>query len=945
MSICLKKILKPKEDVGVAAKYKEVVDDEKAVSPLLEYLMLVTIASVFVLLLGLYLNSMFSESVTRTVLENQFADVGAEITAQMVDMYLLYPSNGVFSAKIYMPEKVGDYEIISEFENISGKQYLVIRSENGEFKKYVGLGNLPLDFTVNGSIHSMQEEKNITYSTENYIYPTAILLAGPTLIKSGMSVLFDPQFTKTNDGYFEYQIDFGDGNVSDRLIYDDLNDTVEHTYYSSTDTNYTATLYVWDRLGYTANDSLRIRVLPSSDTPDPEMYIDKFVSPGYAPLGEPVTIHLFMRGEGFRTSPRYLDVVHVIDVSGSMSPDYMDYYFGDRDSGYTIYHQFSGSKDPVVWEGTFEINETGSDIIYEIVAYTNDTYGSVSYWYSSGYYDAIQLYVEGPDGSVGNSNGIINSPPMYGKKFTITNPQTGNWTVKVVGLFPDESPYNKIDLHVKVYKYNSSMFTTQSETGSVYLGWGYDSEDVYFNVESNVTNLIVRTDSNKYHIVQIYNPSLTTVYSGGYSKIHYWETDDPDDGTWRLRIYKYYYTYSPRTVDYNITKKILVGSPDLIKSWDVDYFSSSEEIEFNLPIPCEDLEIKLASTSVTPTYAWIEGLGYNLNPIDISTSTREIRASDSVDPQGDYTVYIVNGYSESSISYTVETRIGKLDAAKISAINFNGVLVNNDSVGLVKYSSSASLVQWLTDNKDTVNTSILSLYGSGATNIGEGIRIAYEELLANGTSGRIQAIVLLSDGNANRADGMCNGTYYSDSEADDYALCWADQAKAANITIYTVALGDDADKTLMEAIASGSGYYYEAERADELVRAYEQIATELREKAAENITVTDVLPPGVELDESSIQILLGNDLVDNFQIIETPNGTALQWTIPQINISDIWHVSFRVESNTTGLIGLNVPTVSNVTYYPYPFSSMEVYYLPNETVLYTTAQSSSMSLG
>ncbi|MBO8181593.1 MAG: VWA domain-containing protein [Archaeoglobus sp.] len=932
------------------------LEDEKGVSPLLEYLMLVTIASVFVLLLGLYLNSVFADSVTKTVLENQLSDVGAEISAQMVDMYLLYPSDGQFSAKIYMPEKVGDYEIISTFENIGGKPYLVIQSETGEIKKYVGLGNLPLDFSLNGSTHSMQEDKNITYSTENYIYPTAIIIAGPTLIKSGMQVEFDPRFSKTDDGYFEYQIDFGDGNVTPRLVYDDFNDTVLHTYYTSSETNYTATLQIWDRLGYTANDSIRIHVMPNTSTPNPEMFIDKFVSPGYANLGDPVTIHIFMRGEGFRTAPRYLDVVHVIDVSGSMSPDYMDYYFNDRDYGYTPYHTFSGTLGPEVWEDTFEVNQTGSDVVYEVVAYTNDTYGSVNHWYSSSYYDSIQLYVEGPTGSVGNSNGIINSPPMYGKRFTVTNPQIGNWTIKVIGLFPDESPYDRTDLHVRVYRYNLS---TQYETGSVTLGWGYDVENYYFNVGSDVSKLTIKTSSNKKYYLRIYNPSGGIVYNGGYSTLHLWSTDDPEDGTWRLRIYKYW--GGSRTVNINITKQNQTNT-QLIKTWDTDYYSSSQKLEFNLSIPCEDLKITFDSTAVSPTYAWINGLGFTLDPIDISSSQQEVRASDSVDPQGDYKIYIVDGYSESNINYNVETRIGKLDAAKISGLSFNGVLANNDSVGLVEFSSNyngyfgthsiAQLDNYLTSDKTMVNGSILALFGAGGTGMGEGIKLAYNELKTNGTPGRIHAIVLLSDGEANIADGWCGGNYYycdgSSScvdEAKDYARCWASMAKADNITIYTVALGDAADPNLMEELASGTDYFYPADRADELINAYIQIATELREKAAENITVTDVIPPNVELDPSSIEIKLGSGLVNNFQIIDTPNGTALQWEIPQINISDIWHVSFRVTSNTTGLIGLDVPDVSNVTYTPYPFSSTKIYYLPNETVIYSTGQRASMTLG
>jgi len=981
---------------------RRILRDEEATSPLLEYLMLITIASVFVLLLGLYLNSVFADSVTKTVLENQFADVGAEISAQMVDMYLLYPSDGLFSAKLYTPEKVGDYEIISKFENISGESYLVVESENGEFKKYIGLGNLPLDFSLNGSTHSLQEEKNITYSTENYLYPTAILLAGPTVIRSGMQVEFDPRFSKTNDGYFEYQIDFGDGNVSPRLIYDDTNSSILHTYYTSVDTNYTATMQIWDRLGYTANDSVRIRVLPPADTPDPEMFIDKFVSPGYANLGEPVTIHIFMRGEGFRTAPRYLDVMHVFDVSGSMSPDYMGgFWLYERDHGYSPYRNFDGSISPSVWTGTFEVNVTGPSTTYEVLVYTHDNYSTIERWY--GYKHkapfAIQLYVMAPDGSVGNSNGVIFSPLnassttypddyVFGKYYSVTNPIPGNWTIKVIGLFPDKNSNDKVDLHVKVIRHNSTP-----ETGTIYNEYGTitvneafnirlgdnipsytttrsDILNTYFLVEPNTKRLDFSAMGSTSFRCRLYDPDNTRLYNGNYKTSHVTSINNPDQGQWRILTYRASYSYwTPFNISVHLTKELGKGKEisykgPVVKSWDTTLYSSSEKLTLNLSIPCEDLNYEFSTTSVSPTFAWIEGTGFNSShPFDISRRSIEVRLENGVYTYGNYTVYLVNGYSEADSTYSVVAHIAKIDAAKMSGLSFNGVLANNDSVGLVQFRSTfgghnvTDLVNPLTNDKDQVNASILTLYGFGGTGMGDGIRRAYEELQANGTAGKIPAIVLLSDGYANVIDTNpyhpCTSTNYncptsSSCSPSDYARCWAEVAKADNITIYTVALGKEGevDKDLMRDLATADSYFFEAERADELVNIYEQIATELREKAAQNIIVTDVIPPNVELDPTSIEIRLGGDLFGGFNMFDTPNGTALQWIIPQMNISDVWHVTFTVTSNTTGLIGLDVPYVSNVTYEPYPFNgNIKIYYLPNETVLYSTGQRSSMTLG
>jgi hypothetical protein len=985
-------------------KFSDLMEDEKGVSPLLEYLMLVTIASVFVLLLGLYLNSVFTDSVTRTVLENQLSDVGAEISAQMVDMYLLYPSDGRFSARIYMPERIGDYEIVSTFENISGRPYLVVKSETGEIKKYFGLGNLPLDFSLNGSIHSMEEKKNITYSTENYIYPTAILIAGPTLIKSGMQVEFDPRFSKTNDGYFEYQIDFGDGNVTPRLIYDDINATVFHPYYtSSSPTYYTATLRIWDRLGYSANDSIKIHVVPNTTNPDPEMFIDKFVSPGYANLGESVNIHIFMRGEGFRTSPRYLDVVHVFDVSGSMSPDYMGgYWLNERDHGYTPLRTFSGSVSASVWTGTFEVNVTGPSVTYEILAYTRDNYSTVERWY--GYKHkapyAIQLYVIGPDGSVGNANGIIFSPLtssatnypddyVFGKYYAVTNPIQGNWTVMVIGLFPDKESDDKLDLHVKVVRHN-----TAPESGTVYnqhgtitvneqmdivlgdyvpsrTGTRKDRLDTYFLVEPNTDRMTVSVRDPSGSMVfrcRIYDADGDRVYNGYYRTYHSRSFNNPEQGQWRILTYRSsYYHWSPFNITIDLTKRLEKGRElslkgPVVKSWDTTLYSNAKKLKLNLEIPCEDLMIEFFKASVSPTFAWIDGVGFNSShPYDISQSTTEVRLRNTVKGIGNYTIYLVNGYWSNS-SYIVDTYVGKIDVARVSGLRFNGILAEDDSVAVVQFRSSygghrvTELLNPLTTNKTAANQSILSLYGFGGTGMGDGLRLGYQELKVNASPNKIPAIILMSDGYANVIDTNpfhpCTSTNYvcldsSDCTPADYARCWAEVAKADNITIYTVALGKEGevDRDLMRELATADSYYYEAERAEELVHAYEQIATELREKAAENITVTDVIPPNVQLDLNSIQIRMGYDLLSDFSVFTTPNGTALQWTIPQMNISDIFHVSFKVISNTTGVIGLNVVNVSNVTYIPFPFTNTRIYYLPNETVIYSTGQKASMTLG
>jgi Mg-chelatase subunit ChlD len=93
-------------------------------------------------------------------------------------------------------------------------------------------------------------------------------------------------------------------------------------------------------------------------------------------------------------------------------------------------------------------------------------------------------------------------------------------------------------------------------------------------------------------------------------------------------------------------------------------------------------------------------------------------------------------------------------------------------------------------------------YG-GATGTGGGIRDA-THYLKNSTYGRQRAtkvIVLMSDGHANRPLNT----------ADEYAYAQADTAKAANVPVYTIALGTGADKTLLRNIAArANGSFFDA---------------------------------------------------------------------------------------------------------------------------------------
>jgi len=186
----------------------------------------------------------------------------------------------------------------------------------------------------------------------------------------------------------------------------------------------------------------------------------------------------------------------------------------------------------------------------------------------------------------------------------------------------------------------------------------------------------------------------------------------------------------------------------------------------------------------------------------------------------------------------------RLEFAKAAAITFVSELSHTDRVAVVAYNDTAWLVQPLISDTNVVTRAINGLTASGWTNIGDGIRSAYEELITSTRyhSRTVKAMVLLSDGNANRRI----------NDPEGYARYWARAAGDCGILIYTIGLGDlsegDPDllvnQELLQTIAytTGGEYYYSPDGTN-LGTIYKEIALELR-----NLEITDVLSPGVGLD-------------------------------------------------------------------------------------------------
>jgi len=173
----------------------------------------------------------------------------------------------------------------------------------------------------------------------------------------------------------------------------------------------------------------------------------------------------------------------------------------------------------------------------------------------------------------------------------------------------------------------------------------------------------------------------------------------------------------------------------------------------------------------------------------------------------------------------------KIYYAKEAAKTFVDQLnASKDRVGLASFSDTASLDIALTSNFGQVKSKIDSLTVSGYTNIGGGVNKANAEFSSNGREGTLWAIILLSDGMANRPCPhvpTCD-PYKGCDYARDYARNESHTASEMGTVIYTIGLGSDTksfDEGLLKEMQT-NGYYY-APSGQDLMDIYMAIAQDL----------------------------------------------------------------------------------------------------------------------
>ncbi|MBE3001610.1 VWA domain-containing protein [Nocardiopsis sp. HNM0947] len=184
----------------------------------------------------------------------------------------------------------------------------------------------------------------------------------------------------------------------------------------------------------------------------------------------------------------------------------------------------------------------------------------------------------------------------------------------------------------------------------------------------------------------------------------------------------------------------------------------------------------------------------------------------------------------------------RLAAAKESAQGFVETLPDRFNVGLVSFSSTATVVSSPTHDHQAVISSIENLRLGPGTAIGEGVFASMEAIRGfdeeSAEDPPPSAIVLLSDGeNTSGRDISQASAVAAEEEVPVSTIAFGSGAAMIEIDGYQVPA--DIDKDALQGLADDTGgHFYEAESEEELDQVYEDIGSSLGTEVVHEEIVT-----------------------------------------------------------------------------------------------------------
>jgi len=193
------------------------------------------------------------------------------------------------------------------------------------------------------------------------------------------------------------------------------------------------------------------------------------------------------------------------------------------------------------------------------------------------------------------------------------------------------------------------------------------------------------------------------------------------------------------------------------------------------------------------------------------------------------------------------SREDRLEQVKKSLRTLAENLKDGDKVGLVVYGSEGRVISDLTSEKRKIFDAIDELHPEGSTNAEEGLNLAYDMAKRGFEDGKINRIILCSDGVAN----------VGNTGADEILKQVKKQSeKGITLTALGFGMGNFND-VLMEKLANhGDGNYYYIDSPEESDRIFRDGAVSLLQVLA---------------SDAKIQVEFNPDTVDRFRLLGYEN--------------------------------------------------------------------------
>ncbi len=873
-------------------------DSDKAMSTLVEYLLLIGILSVFLIGVSLHLNDVLKESQVRNVMENRFSDVAAQVSTIYTDYILLRPENGWIKTQLALSPKIGDSQYKIALEEVD--DYAFVKVYGDENTGYSGLGYTKFVFGKGkiGDVISFGETQSAAANPFSKHKPVigyerkedCPVIPRPRLDLNPSSVDLNTRDNVSIRVYIEnadeitkgvnWTLRLWNGSVIEGSGERTINAALSW-YPQGCDVNgYNATCFVevdaYVEGREDCNASFRTLLLVSKNPPTAPPYLvyEKWVEPSVVTVGEDFDVHIRLEGRGFLGKYVNLTTVHVLDNSGSMlSP--------------ALVRDITEKIEPKVVKANVSVGK--GDVIIKAYTtaklpnwYSDDFCGACWLfrdqcpWYGSGYDDGfVKLYINGTEysKSIGESG-------KFGVRYEETISSSKKYVIEVVARAPQP-----IDLHMEVYRNGSLVFSRVVDNYTNY-------RDVEITLAPGIDYTFLMLDGvsgiPRWSYLLYDTPSTVERYDAG-CQVLYWEYSSGYCGLFNF----FDGVFNVWVIEPNGEKSFL------LRSW---YRAENN---------------------------------YDFYHIDFFKSH----------PQpGVYKIRIVPT-GKDAMMFSVKVYLKRIEAAKTAVLTYNSLLGSDDFTGLVKFSTSADRfavgsppLRYLTRNVDNVNSALGGIKPSCATDPAEGLYRAlrvfpvWGESENNCTSciaNTQPVVVLLTDGEPTMCDphylncscsGSCNGYSYC-TDAELQARCVAEEMKRTyigerNITLCTIAFSDSVGgdgREFLKDIASprpdsNEKCYFFAEGVDDLVRAYKTIYSAFK-VVARDIVLREVLNTTLipELEYVSYTATSSEEgkINDRVTVKRLSEGTAVILNLTSLKEGETIDLVIKVRAKSTGVFPVN----------------------------------------